>query len=221
MSLLVNPKCGTWVSFIREHFEKRAPFQDLISDLYSNAPMVPAPEDLFRAFELCPLGHIKVFVLGQDPYPTPGDADGLAFSTRGSKLPPSLKNIFKELESDLKIKKTSGDLTGWAKEGVFLLNSALTTIQGEVGAHKDLGWGSFIDHVVDQVSFKVPNAVFVLWGKDAQKREHLIDHVRHLVLKSAHPSPLSASRGFFGSKPFSKANEFLTFKNRTAIDWSK
>lgn len=221
LNLTTYPKCGQWVSIVRKFFERDKALLHNIQIEYEKNKVVPSADNLFRALELTSLGQVKVVILGQDPYPRPGDADGLAFSTKNSKLPPTLKNIFKELKTDLNIDRNLGDLSGWASQGILLLNSSLTTLEGKIGAHEDLGWDRFVDYIIDQISFNVDNVVFILWGKEAQKKEHLINQTRHLVLKSSHPSPLSAKQGFFGSKPFSRANIFLNSKKISPIDWSK
>jgi uracil-DNA glycosylase len=164
---------------------------------------------------------VRVVILGQDPYPTTGDAHGLAFSYIGNgSLPASLRNIFKELAQDLgRPVRRDGDLSDWAAQGVLLLNTALTVEAGQAGAHLKFGWAELADQAVAAVSRHSRGAVFVLWGAPAQKRRPLIDENRHLVIASAHPSPLSAQRGFFGSKPFSRANDWLAKRGLTRIDW--
>jgi uracil-DNA glycosylase len=165
---------------------------------------------------------IRVVILGQDPYPTPGHAHGLAFSVReGVAVPRSLRNIFKELQSDLGIAQPrSGSLLPWARQGVLLLNACLTVEAGNAGAHRGLGWERLADEVVRHVAERSPGAAFILWGADAQKRRPLIDEGRHLVIAAAHPSPLSARRGFFGSRPFSRANDWLRKRGREPVDWA-
>lgn len=186
----------------------------------SKTPVYPPKQFIFEAFKMCPLEQVKVVILGQDPYHGEGQAHGLSFSVQGSqKLPPSLKNIFKELESDLNLKATKGDLTAWAQQGVLLLNSTLTVEKGSPGSHQKMGWEQFTDQVLKIVSDHEAPKVFILWGMPAYKKIKFIDQERHLVLTSAHPSPLSSYRGFFGSRPFSKANEFLKSKNRSIINW--
>ena len=185
--------------------------------------VAPAPERIFAALALTPLDSVRVVILGQDPYPTPGHANGLAFSYIGPPpLPRSLVNIYRERGDDLGLMPpTDGDLTSWAKQGVLLLNTALTVREGasKAGSHLLLGWGAVTDSVIAAVSRERPHAVFILWGNPAQAKRPLIDESRHLVLTSAHPSPLSARRGFFGSKPFSKANAWLEAKGEQAIRW--
>ncbi|MBC8143411.1 MAG: uracil-DNA glycosylase [Armatimonadetes bacterium] len=182
----------------------------------------PPASDVFNAFLLTPLASVKVFILGQDPYHDDGQAHGLAFSVLpGVKPPPSLRNIFKELQSDLDIEtpKNSGDLSPWARQGVLLLNTVLTVRAHEAASHKGKGWETFTDAVIATVSAKPEPVVFVLWGAHAQKKRPLIDDTRHTVWASAHPSPLSANAGFFGSKPFSAVNAALESRGQTPIDW--
>lgn len=182
----------------------------------------PAEDQVLNALKLTPLSAVRVFILGQDPYPTRGHAHGLAFSVQPTvkPLPASLRNIVKELESDLGLTKpTSGSLVPWAEQGVLLLNTVLTVREGAANSHQGKGWETFTDAVIRAVSAKQEPVVFILWGKPAQKKEALIDSSRHTVLKSAHPSPLSASTGFFGSRPFTQANAALAAAGRGEIDW--
>jgi uracil-DNA glycosylase len=182
----------------------------------------PKGSDYFRALNLTPLSAVKVVILGQDPYHGEGQAHGLCFSVRpGIKPPPSLVNIYKELEADLSLKRPShGFLESWAKQGVLLLNSVLTVEEGRAGAHQGKGWERFTDAVIGAINARDAPVVFLLWGAYAQKKAAYVDTSRHLVIKSAHPSPLSAHNGFLGSRPFSKTNAFLTSKSMTPIDWS-
>lgn len=185
--------------------------------------IAPAPERVFAALALTPLDEVRAVVLGQDPYPTPGHANGLAFSYVGPPpLPRSLVNIYKERAEDTsKPGPANGDLTRWAQQGVLLLNTALTVREGasKAGSHLSLGWAAVTDAVIAAVSQRRPHVVFLLWGAPAQAKRGLIDESRHLVIASAHPSPLSARRGFFGSKPFSRANAWLEGQGEWAIDW--
>lgn len=185
--------------------------------------VAPAPERVFAALALTPLDSVRVVILGQDPYPTPGHANGLAFSYVGPPpLPRSLVNIYRERADDIGGETPSdGDLTRWAGQGVLLLNTALTVREGatKAGSHLLLGWGAVTDAVVSAVSRERKHVVFLLWGNPAQAKRGLIDEGRHLVIASAHPSPLSARRGFFGSKPFSRANAWLEERGEKAIDW--
>lgn len=181
----------------------------------------PPQEDLFRAFKETPFDEVKVLILGQDPYHGPGQAHGLAFSVLpGIKPPPSLVNIFKELNTDLNIPiPTHGCLKKWASQSVFLLNTSLSVEAGKPQSHANIGWTTFTDKVIEQLSTYGQPTVFLLWGNHAKKKESLIDKQKHLILTSAHPSPLSAYQGFLGCRHFSQANAFLTSKGRTPIDW--
>ncbi len=182
----------------------------------------PAGVDIFTAFNLTPFDKVKVVILGQDPYHGPNQAHGLSFSVRpGIAPPPSLQNIFKEMSSDLGTPPPDhGNLETWARQGVFLLNSILTVEQGSAGAHVGKGWERFTDAAIDQLNSARDNLVFVLWGRKAQQKCSKIDPHRHKIIMSAHPSPLSAYNGFLGSKPFSKANDYLVNHNISPINWS-
>lgn len=189
------------------------------SSTLSPQKIYPAPAQIFRVFGL-PLEKIKVVILGQDPYHTPGVADGLAFSVQTAKLAPSLRNILKEVESDLgQTIIQSGDLTPWLEQGVFLLNNVLTVEKGHAGSHRQIGWEQITEDCVKMLSVRLPHAVFILWGSDAQAKAKFIDSSKHLILQSAHPSPLSVYRGFFGSRPFSQANQFLKSHGYEEIQW--
>ncbi|TCR66954.1 uracil-DNA glycosylase [Bosea sp. BK604] len=185
--------------------------------------VAPAPERIFAALAQTPLETVRAVILGQDPYPTPGHANGLAFSYVGPPpLPRSLVNIYKERAHDLgHAAPNGGDLSAWAAQGVLLLNSALTVREGaaKAGSHLSLGWSAVTDAIITAVSTKRPHVVFLLWGAPAQAKRGLIDESRHHVIASPHPSPLSARRGFFGSRPFSRANAWLEAKGEPAIDW--
>jgi uracil-DNA glycosylase len=180
----------------------------------------PGPQ-IFQAFDLTPFDQVKVVILGQDPYHGPGQAHGLSFSVPlGIKPPPSLVNIFKELKSDLAIDAPPhGNLESWARQGVLLLNAVLTVNDSEAASHRSAGWERFTDAVISAISDHREHVVFILWGRFAQNKEVLIDTTKHLVIKSAHPSPLSAHAGFFGSRPFSKANTYLRENGIKEIDW--
>ena len=190
-----------------------------LDEEYSNYTIYPPREKILRALELCPLWHTKVAILGQDPYHQPGQANGLAFAVNNqAKIPPSLRNIYKEIASDLQVKiPTSTSLHGWARQGVLLLNTYLTVREGAPLSHKHI-WENFTDDIIKQLN-KFDPIVFILWGAKAQKKEKLIDS-RHYILKSAHPSPLSA-RKFYGCKHFSKTNEILGLLGKDAIDWTQ
>ena len=189
------------------------------SDSSGYQEIYPAPTQIFRVFKL-PLEKIKVVILGQDPYHTPGVADGLAFSVQITKLAPSLRNILKEVKSDIgQTIIQNGDLTPWLEQGVFLLNNVLTVEKGHAGSHRQIGWEQITEDCVKMLNAKLPHAVFILWGSDAHAKVKFIDSAKHLILQSAHPSPLSAYRGFFGSRPFSKANQFLKSHHLQEIKW--
>lgn len=182
----------------------------------------PPANLVFNAFLLTPFDQVKVVILGQDPYHNIGQAHGLSFSVpQGIAFPPSLKNIFTELSSDIAGFQTpsSGDLTHWAKQGVLLLNATLTVRAHQAGSHQKRGWEEFTDQIISNISSKLDGVVFLLWGSYAQKKSVLIDHKKHLILKAVHPSPLSVYRGFYGSKHFSQANSFLINKGKKPIDW--
>ncbi len=192
----------------------------LVEEKKQKKVIFPPNSDLFNAFEYTPVDDVKVVILGQDPYHGPNQAHGLCFSVKPQvRIPPSLVNIYKELQSDLGLEPAlHGCLTSWAKQGVLLLNSVLTVEQGKAGAHQGKGWETFTDKVIHVINEHPTPKVFVLWGAYAQKKASFL-HDRHLVLKSVHPSPLSAHRGFFGSKPFSKINAFLEQHGQSPIDW--
>ena len=191
-----------------------------VKEEYQTTKCFPPKDHIFRAIELTPFDEVKVVIIGQDPYHNDNQANGLCFSVSDKvKAPPSLKNIFKELEDDLGIKKTSNELEMWAKQGVLLLNATLTVRAHEANSHKDLGWEQFTDFIIKEISDKKENVVFVLWGAFAQKKAGLIDASKHFVIQSAHPSPFSVHKGFFGSRPFSKINQFLGEKGKEPINW--
>lgn len=188
---------------------------------YFEKEIYPPMEDIFNAFKLTPYSKIKAVILGQDPYHEPGEAHGLCFSvTQGTKMPPSLQNIYKELKADLEIDNgNKTDLTPWAKQGVFLLNTTLTVRRGQANSHQNCGWTEFTDEVIKIVNKHPSPVVFILWGRNARNKKSLIDTNKHLVLECAHPSPLSAYNGFFGCKHFSKTNDFLVKNGIEPIDW--
>ena len=191
-----------------------------VEERYETTKCFPPKDQIFRAIELTPFDEVKVVIIGQDPYHNDNQANGLCFSVSDKvKAPPSLKNIFKELEDDLGIKKTSNELEMWAKQGVLLLNATLTVRAHEANSHKDLGWEQFTDFIIKEISDKKENVVFVLWGAFAQKKAVLIDASKHFIIQSAHPSPFSVHKGFFGSRPFSKINQFLEEKGKEPINW--
>ena len=196
-------------------------FLNKVKDEYKNYTCYPKYENIFNALKLTPYSNVKVVIIGQDPYHGEGEAHGLSFSVqRGVKLPPSLQNIFKELNDDLGIKnETYGDLTPWAKEGVLLLNSILTVRKDSPLSHKDLGWQLLTDHIIKILNLKKEPIVFILWGSYARSKKVFITNKQHLVIESTHPSPFSARNGFFGSKPFSKTNDFLKKNNEKEINF--
>ena len=189
---------------------------------YDSEVVYPPKNEVFRAFQLTPYSETKVVILGQDPYHGPHQANGLSFSVEeGTKFPPSLRNIFNELVEDIKCEyPSSGDLSSWAKQGVLLLNTTLTVKESQPMSHTGMGWERFTDVVLSEINKKSTPVVFILWGKHAQSKKKLIDQSKHFVIESAHPSPLSARRGFVGSHPFSKTNTFLISKGLTPINWS-
>ena len=191
-----------------------------VKNEYRESQCLPPKNQIFRALELTPFEEVKVVIIGQDPYHNHHQANGLCFSVSNQvSAPPSLKNIFKELESDLGIVRESNELEDWAKQGVLMLNVTLTVRAHEPNSHKDLGWEVFTDYIIRQISERKENIVFVLWGAFAQKKIHLIDIKKHYILQSAHPSPFSVHRGFFGSRPFSKINQYLSDKGKDLIEW--
>jgi uracil-DNA glycosylase len=205
---------------------KKPYMQDLMTFLaaeeLAGKVIFPSRDRWFAALDETPLKNLAVVILGQDPYPTPGHAHGLSFSVqRGVGIPRSLRNIYRELESDLGIAPAShGCLEAWAAQGVLLLNDTLTVESGQAGAHQKKGWSEFTDRIIDTINEQCEQVVFMLWGAHAQKKGVRIDRGRHLVLESVHPSPLSARRGFFGCKHFSKANEYLKSHGKSPVDWS-
>lgn len=204
--------------FNKPYFKKLTEF---VKSEYQTQSIYPPGKEIFRAFDCCNFDDVKVVILGQDPYHGPNQANGLCFSVReGVRIPPSLLNIFKEILEDLgKPIPTSGDLERWSHQGVLLLNATLTVQASAPGSHQNKGWETFTDAVIKKISDEKENLVFLLWGAYAQKKGEIIDRNKHLVLMSAHPSPFSADRGFFGSKHFSKANKYLTSKGLKEIEW--
>jgi uracil-DNA glycosylase len=223
--MLENKLAATWRKYLETDLNSK-PMQDLKifleKEYDSKKTIFPKANEYFYALDMTPLDQVKVVILGQDPYHGPGQAHGLSFSVQdGVRFPPSLQNIYKELEADLGIPiSKSGDLTRWAKQGVLLLNSVLTVEKEKAASHKDRGWEGFTDLIISTVNEHCENVVFILWGSYAQKKAAFVDRKKHLVLESVHPSPLSSYRGFFGSKPFSKANAYLKKHGKKEIDWS-
>ncbi|HEY8271496.1 MAG TPA: uracil-DNA glycosylase [Pseudobdellovibrionaceae bacterium] len=215
----------SWLTLLQPEFEKdymKNLRSFLISQKNSKKIIYPKGEEYFAAMNLTPLDKVKVVIIGQDPYHGPGQAHGLSFSVRkGVRFPPSLMNIFKELHDDLGLPlPKSGDLTHWAEQGVLLLNAVLTVEGGKAAAHQGKGWELFTDQIIATLNKNREHIVYLLWGSYAQKKAAFVDRTKNLVLESPHPSPLSAYRGFFGSKPFSKINKYLREHGIKEIDWS-
>ena len=213
----------SWKELLKDEFDKPY-FADLakfVKEEYKNCKVFPPPKFIFNALDSVPVDKVKVVILGQDPYHGPGQAHGLSFSVPdGVPLPPSLVNIYKELEADLgKKRTTSGNLEPWAKQGVLLLNATLTVRAHQAGSHQNKGWELFTDAIIHRLAEKKEHLVFILWGNYTQRKGAFIDTGRHLVIKSAHPSPLSAHNGFFGSRPFSQTNHYLETHDQAPIDW--
>ncbi len=213
----------SWQEALTEEFEKPY-FKNLteaVKQSYLREIIYPHPKNIFNAFAFCPFAEVKVVILGQDPYHGPGQAHGLSFSVPdGVRVPPSLQNIYKELNEDLSQPiPASGNLEIWAKQGVLLLNATLTVRASEAGSHQGIGWETFTDTIIKTISDKKERVVFILWGKFAQAKAVLIDQNKHLILKAPHPSPFSAHTGFFGSKPFSQTNAYLEKHGLKKIDW--
>ena len=216
---MINKK---WDIVLQDEFKKDyfASLGRFVKKEYSSKIIFPKYSDIFNALRLTDYDNVKVVIIGQDPYHGENEAHGLCFSVKqGVKMPPSLLNIFKELESDLNIKRANTDLTDWAKQGVLLLNAIMTVEKDKPLSHKDKGWEIFTDNVIKYLNEREKPVIFVLWGSYARSKKELIDTTKHYVIESAHPSPLSASRGFFGSKPFSKINKILRENNQEEIKW--
>ena len=212
----------SWKNQLQGEFDKPyfKQLTDFVREQYQKEKVYPQPKNIFRAFDACPFEDVKVVILGQDPYHGPGQANGLCFAVHdGTDYPPSLRNIFKEMQEDLGAYPKSGELTHWAKQGVLLLNATLTVKAHSAGSHQRKGWEEFTDAAIKALAENREGLVFILWGSYAKKKGAHIDTKKHLVLTSAHPSPLSAYRGFFGSKPFSKANAYLELQGLKPIDW--
>ena len=214
---------SSWKHKLNEEFAKYyfSQLTDFIKSEYQAGTIYPPGKEIFRAFDCCDFDQVKVVIIGQDPYHGPGQANGLCFSVRdGIRMPPSLVNIFKEIQQDLgKPIPASGDLERWARQGVLLLNATLTVRASSPGSHQNKGWESFTDAAIKKISDEKENVVFLLWGAYAQKKGEIINRTKHLVLMSAHPSPFSADRGFFGCKHFSKTNQYLKSKGLPEIEW--
>lgn len=212
-----------WQDYLKEEFEKPyyLSLREFLKEAYTRETIFPPAKEIYQALHLTSYEATKVVILGQDPYHGEGQAHGLAFSVReGLRFPPSLVNIFKELEADLGCPyPSSGDLTPWAKEGVLLLNTTLTVKEKTPLSHKDKGWETLTDSIIKVLAQKASPLVFILWGANARAKKAYLKETPHLIIESAHPSPLSAHRGFFGSKPFSKCNAFLKSAGQEEIDW--
>lgn len=213
----------SWKEVLQTEFDKPY-FENLVGFVkqeYASHTIFPPAGQIFNAFNTCPFNNVKVVILGQDPYHGPRQAHGLCFSVNdGIQFPPSLQNIFKEINSDLGIPMPkSGNLTRWAEQGVLLLNATLTVRASQAGSHQGRGWEEFTDAVIKIISEKAENVVFILWGSYAIKKKALIDASKHYILTAPHPSPLSSYRGFFGCKHFSQTNAYLTSKGKTPIEW--
>lgn len=215
---------NSWDLVLQEEMKKSyfRYIKDFIKEERLSKTIYPPANDLFNAFKLTDFKDIKVVILGQDPYHGEKEAMGLSFSVRrGVRTPPSLRNIFKELKDDIGLEREDTDLSSLAKQGVFLLNTVLTVEKDKANSHKDIGWEIFTDFVIKQINEKLNNVVFILWGRSARDKKKLITNPSHYIIESAHPSPLSAYNGFFGSKPFSKTNEYLIKVGKTPIDFGK
>ncbi|QQR55484.1 uracil-DNA glycosylase [Candidatus Peregrinibacteria bacterium] len=221
MDVKIHP---SWKTQLAEEFEKPyfVKLTDFVRAQYGQKKVFPTPVNIFRAFELCPFEKVKVVILGQDPYHGVGQANGLCFSVNpGVTLPPSLQNIFKEIQEDVGgALRVEGCLDDWAEQGVLLLNATLTVEAHKAGSHQHKGWEEFTDAVVDVLSREKEHLVFILWGRYAQEKGAKIDTEKHCILKAAHPSPFSAYSGFFGSKPFSKTNEYLEWNDLEPVRWA-
>lgn len=215
----------TWNEILAEEMKKEyyQELQTFVQKRRQEVRVFPEENNVFNALELTPFESVKVVILGQDPYHGFGQAHGLSFSVqKGTPLPPSLKNIYKELQEDIGGElPTEGDLSHWAKQGVLLLNSVLTVEEGNANSHKGMGWETLTNRLIDSLNELEHPVIFILWGKPAQDKEKLITNPNHVILKAPHPSPLSAYRGFFGSKPFSKVNDILIQRGQTPIRWTE
>lgn len=219
MQVFLEP---SWKVQLSEEFKKPyfVSLAETVSNEYKKGPIFPNSSNIFQAFSLTPFSKVRVVILGQDPYHGLGQAHGLAFSVEdGVQIPPSLRNIYRELATDVGVYPHSGNLGVWARQGVLLLNATLTVRAGEAGSHQDMGWETFTDAVLQKLSQEREHLVFILWGNYAGAKKQLINESKHLVIESTHPSPLSAHRGFFGSKPFSKANKYLRESGEKPIVW--
>ncbi|MGP1487810.1 MAG: uracil-DNA glycosylase [Peptoanaerobacter stomatis] len=215
---------NSWDDILKDEFEKQyyKDIREFLKKEYSTKTVFPNMYDIFNALKYTPYEDVKVVILGQDPYHGVGQAHGLSFSVKkGITTPPSLKNIYKEIENDLNIEmdKTNGELTSWANQGVLMLNASLTVLKGQPNSHSKIGWEKLTDSIIEKLNYKDTPVVYLLWGRNAQMKENLITNKNHLILKCAHPSPYSANNGFFGCKHFSKTNEFLKNNGLVEINW--
>lgn len=212
-----------WEPLLKGEFQKEyyLKLREFLKDEYRNETIYPPMTDIFNALHYTSYAETKVVIIGQDPYHGPNQAQGLSFSVqRGVAIPPSLRNIYRELHADLGVPiPEHGSLIDWAKSGVLLLNTVLTVRKKQPGSHRGKGWEQFTNKVIECVNVKEAPVVFILWGRHAQEKEALITNKHHLIIKSAHPSPFSANRGFFGSRPFSRTNHFLEQAGRSSVDW--
>lgn len=216
---------SSWKKHLQDEFEKPY-FQDLRSFVrseYETTTVYPPPKEIFRAFDLCPFDNVNVVILGQDPYHGSRQANGLCFAVNaGVSVPPSLQNIYKEIEADIgaPVKSRDGDLTRWAKQGVLLLNATLTVRARTPGSHQKKGWEELTDAAIEKLATEREHLVFMLWGNYAKQKGAFIDRAKHCVLESAHPSPFSAHSGFFGNRHFSKANDYLKAQGKEPVNWN-
>ncbi|MBE1552939.1 uracil-DNA glycosylase [Sporosarcina limicola] len=214
-----------WDKLLGNEFEKPyyVKLSEFLKEEYAEKIIYPHMNDLWTAFKLTPFNEVKVVILGQDPYHGPGQAHGLSFSVKpGVKIPPSLRNMFKELASDIGCEPPAGGtLTGWAAQGVLMLNTVLTVREAQANSHRGQGWETFTNEVIQRLSEREKPVIFILWGRPAQDKKKLIDTSRHAIIESVHPSPLSASRGFIGSRPYSETNRILQSWDEMPIDWCK
>lgn len=219
MSILKND----WKPLLQNEFQKHyyLELREFLKDEYQNETIYPPMKDVFNALHYTSYEDTKVVIIGQDPYHGPNQAQGLSFSVQhGVRIPPSLRNIYKELHADLEIPiPEHGSLVDWAKSGVLLLNTVLTVREKQPGSHRGKGWEQLTNKIIEHVNAKEDPVVFILWGRHAQEKESFITNENHLIIKSAHPSPFSANRGFFGSRPFSQANQFLIRAGREPVEW--
>lgn len=221
MKYLINNWHKSWDTFFSLIEDELTTIDKKLYQLSNDNVIFPEKENIFKAFQM-PFDNLKVVVVGQDPYHGEGEAMGIAFSVpKDSKIPPSLRNIYKELSDDIGVSiPNNGDLSKWCNEGVFLINATLTVNKDDANSHNKIGWDSFTNKLLQYISDKSENIAFILWGGFARKKKKYIDSSKHLIIESAHPSPLSVYRGFWGSKPFSKVNDYLTKVGKGAIDWS-